>query len=132
MLVLDTQTLIWWVFDDSKLGDRAAAMIEDYQDSDGLAVSSFTLWEISLLQRKGRMSLIPEISEWWESLADDGVVPIDVSVGIAVRANELEDFHDDPADRIIVATALEGHQLMTSDQKILRWGGELERVNARV
>ena len=77
------------------------------------------------------MNLIPDIRAWWESLAAAGLKVIDVSTEIAIRANELEDFHDDPADRIIVATALDNHLLMTSDAKILNWRGGLERVNAR-
>ena len=44
---------------------------------------------------------------------------------IGIRANALADFHADPADRIIVATALHGHRLVTSDRRILGWSGGL-------
>ena len=50
---------------------------------------------------------------------------------IAIRANTLSDFPADPADRIIVATALSGHRLVTADERILAWGGSLDRLNAR-
>ena len=50
---------------------------------------------------------------------------------IGIRAADLADFHSDPADRQIVATALEGgHRLVTSDRKILRWPGPLNRISA--
>ena len=39
--------------------------------------------------------------------------------------------HGDPADRIIVATAMEGHRLVTADERILRWDGDLDRLDAR-
>ena len=39
--------------------------------------------------------------------------------------------HGDPADRLIVATALEGHRLVTGDQRLLDWPGRLERIDAR-
>ncbi len=39
--------------------------------------------------------------------------------------------HGDPADRLIVATALGGHQLLTADQRILNWPGPLSRLDAR-
>ena len=42
----------------------------------------------------------------------------------------LVDFHRDPADRIIVATALQGHQLVTEDRRILAWPGPLNRLRA--
>ena len=52
----------------------------------------------------------------------------------AVRAVMLgrEGFHNDPADRFIVATALVGgHTLLTTDREILAWRGDLQRVDVR-
>ena len=49
---------------------------------------------------------------------------------IAARSVALSDFHDDPADRIIMATAQEGHQLITDDRQILDWSGPLDRFPA--
>ncbi|MYD90149.1 MAG: type II toxin-antitoxin system VapC family toxin [Caldilineaceae bacterium SB0662_bin_9] len=43
----------------------------------------------------------------------------------------LPSLHADPADRIIVSTALEGHRLFTADAGILRWSGNLNRLDAR-
>lgn len=40
------------------------------------------------------------------------------------------DFHADPADRLIVSTALDGHRLVTADQRILDWPGPLSRLRA--
>jgi PIN domain nuclease of toxin-antitoxin system len=69
-----------------------------------IAVSAISVWEISLLERKGRLNI--------------EVVSIDE--GIALEANSLPDpFHEDPADRIIVATARRLNcELMTYDAKI--------------
>ena len=49
---------------------------------------------------------------------------------IAARAGLLPDMHGDPADRLIVATALEGHQLITADERMLAWPGNLDCVRA--
>ena len=35
------------------------------------------------------------------------------------------------ADRLIVATALGGHTLVTADERILSWSGRLDRLDAR-
>jgi len=43
----------------------------------------------------------------------------------------LNDFHGDPADRMIVATAMQTTaKLCTADKKILAWGGTLQRLDA--
>jgi PIN domain nuclease of toxin-antitoxin system len=47
-------------------------------------------------------------------------------------AGAIDDLHGDPADRIIVATAvLADVPLLTSDERILGWPGPLERIDAR-
>lgn len=62
-----------------------------------------------------------------------GLIEIAVTGDIGIRAATLPDFHKDPADRLIVATALAGgHQLVTSDRKILDWSGPLRRIPAGV
>ena len=84
-----------------------------------------------MLQRKGRMKLLQDVTAWRTQLLDDGLVEIPVDGTIAIRADRLVDFHPDPADRIIVATALSGHSLLTADRQILSWDGHLKRLDAR-
>ena len=131
MLLLDTQALLWSRLGDRKLGNEARRLIEEAILQGNAAVSTFTFWEIAMLHSKGRIDLPSDVRTWRDRLLTDGLQEIPVSSEIAIRANELTDLHSDPADRIIVATALEGHQLMTSDARILGWIGELERVNAQ-
>ena len=47
------------------------------------------------------------------------------------RGGLLPDLHGDPADRLILATALEGHQLVTADVRLLDWPGAVRRLDAR-
>ena len=63
-------------------------------------------------------------------LLDQGLIEIPVDGEIGIRANLLQDFHADPADRIIVATALNVYALVTADERILEWPGELNRLDA--
>ena len=49
---------------------------------------------------------------------------------IAARAGLLPDLPGDPADRLIVATALEGHRLVTADRRMLDWPGQLSLLRA--
>ena len=71
------------------------------------------------------------MSAWRRDLLNLGLIEIPVDGGIATRAGLLTDMHGDPADRIIVATTLEGHQLVTADGKILQWPGPLSKLDAR-
>ena len=84
-----------------------------------------------MLHNKERLALLADIGSWRMSLLEEGLVEIPVDGGIAVRTGLLQEMHGDPADRIIVATALEGHRLVTADQRMLDWPGSLSRLDAR-
>ena len=84
-----------------------------------------------MLREKGRIDLSRDVRAWRTRLLQDGLIEIPVDGDIAIRANELTDLHADPADRLIVATALGGHTLVTADERILSWTGRLNRVDAR-
>ncbi len=76
--------------------------------------------------QKGRLDLRLDVDAWRQDLLDQGLVEIPVDGRIAVRAGLLPNMHGDPADRLIVATALVGgHQLVTADRRILEWPGPL-------
>ena len=116
---------------DPRLGERSRRQIEFALRDGEAAVSAFLFWEVAMLHEKGRMDLLRDVGSWRQELLGDGLVEIPVNGTIGIRANQLADFHGDPADRIIVATALEGHRLVTSDTRILAWSGMLDRVDAR-
>ena len=84
-----------------------------------------------MLQQKGRLGSAMNAVQWHQRLLADGFNEIPVTGAIAARASDLLDMHGDPADRIVVATALEGHLLITSDGPILDWIHELDRFDAR-
>ena len=131
MLILDTQALVWSVADDGKLGDTARRAIDDAWSHGAAAVSAITFWEIAMLQAKGRLDFVTDFGTLRASLFQDGLHEIPVDGAIGIKAAQLPDFHGDPADRIIVATALDDHQLVTSDRTILDWNGNLGCLDAR-
>ena len=81
--------------------------------------------------QKGQIDVGLPLEAWRRSLVDAGLIEIPVTGAIALRAGMLTDIHGDPADRIIVATAQEGHRLVTADRRILDWPGLLSRLDAR-
>ena len=84
-----------------------------------------------MLKGKGRIQFPEDITSWRVTQLEQGLMEVPVTGLIGIRAAELADLHADPADRIIVATALEGHRLVTADDRILNWPGQLNRLDAR-
>ena len=131
MILLDTHVLIWPRQSNSPVGLQCRQLIEQSLLDGNLAVSAFSFWEVAMLIDKGRLDVARDIFSWRSSLLEDGLIEIPVDGEIGIRANNLPNFHPDPADRITVATALEGHCLVTADKMILRWNGSLDRLDAR-
>ena len=129
-MLLDTHALVWLRLGDSRLGSHARREIEEAWQADDLAVSAMSYWEAAMLTGRGRIRLPVDADAWRRENLDQGVIEIPVDGSIAVRAGLLQDLHGDPADRIIIATALEGHRLVTADRRILDWPGNLNRLDA--
>ena len=122
MIVLDTNALIWWINDTQKLSKKARKIVKDAEETRTIYISSISVLEIYLLIKKRRLGLYRMADDWLQKVEDLSYVhfvPIDNK--IAVLSVELADFvHKDPADRIIIATALNlGAKLVTSDKKML-------------
>lgn len=84
-----------------------------------------------MLVVKGRLSIPDDVGSWRRLNLRQGLTEIPVDGGIGARAGSLAGLHGDPADRMIVATAIDGHRLVTADQRILDWDGPLRRLDAR-
>ena len=131
MILVDTHALIWLRTGDAHLGITARRTIDDALRGQELAVSAMTFWEVSMLRSKGRLDFPGDIDIWRLELLRQGLAEVPVDGEIGIRASSLAGFHADPADRIIVATAQAGHRLVTGDERILAWGGNLARLDAR-
>ena len=131
MRLLDTHILIWQEQGDLRLGPQTRRAIARALQEDRAAVSAISFWEVGMRVQKGRLDFLLDLSAWRRDLLNLGLIEIPVDGGIATRAGQLPDIHGDPADRIIVATAPAGHQLVTADGKILGWPGPLNRLDAR-
>ena len=131
MVLLDTNAFLWLWLDHPRLGVIARQAINSATRQNELAVSAISFWEIAMLHEKRRMTLLRDLHSWRVELLQEGLIEIPVNGGIAILANQLADLPGDPADRIIVATALEGHRLITADDRILGWQGQLDTLDAR-
>lgn len=120
MIVLDTHTLVWWVSGRSDLSKNAKTTIEKELTKGEVIVSSISAWEIAMLVDRGRLVLTMEVGQWLATVTKiQGLRFMPVDTDIAVNAVALADFHKDPADRMIVATARRlSASLVTKDEKI--------------
>ena len=125
MIVIDTHILVWWVNGDKCLSNTVASAIKKAINSDNeVIVSAISAWEITMLIQKGRLVLSMDIENWLDEVAHiDGVRFVPVDNEIALKSALLPgNFHKDPADRMIVATARKlAMPLATADEKILAY-----------
>jgi PIN domain nuclease of toxin-antitoxin system len=123
MIVLVTHVWVWWVHGDAQITPSQSSVIKE-AESAVIGVSAISCWEVAKLVERGRLILPRPVDEWL-SLALDypGVRLIELSPEISVASTRLPgDFHRDPADQIIVATArVNDCSLVTSDQKIISY-----------
>jgi PIN domain nuclease of toxin-antitoxin system len=118
---LDTHSLIWWVNEAKRLSPSANAAIDGEAIGGRILVSSISAWEMAFLVKGGRISFAGSIPSWRAQVRRFRAlefIPVDNEIGIA--AVDLPGaFHNDPADRVIVARARKfGAPIITADEKI--------------
>ena len=124
-LLLDTHVWIWLVNGDPALGTDASAAIERAAAAGSVLVAAISVWEVAMLEAHGRIVLAKPCAQWVnEALAAPGLALGAPAPEIAVESCNLPaPFHDDPADRMIVATArVAGATPLTRDKRILDYG----------
>ncbi len=123
MVVLDTHAFVWWVAKPTHLAAGARRAIAA---SSRRGVAAISLWEVAMLVERGRLKLDRDVGDWLsDAVAEEGVEVLELSPEIAVRSTRLaRSFHGDPADQLIVATAMvHGCPLVTRDERIARFAG---------
>jgi PIN domain nuclease of toxin-antitoxin system len=122
LILLDTHVVVWLASGDPRLSQPAQAAIEEARRAvRGLAVSDFTLFELSSLFRKKQFTLITS-PESFLAEVERHLIVLPITANIALQAFALPpSYPKDPADRIIAATALiEDIPLVTADHEIRR------------
>jgi PIN domain nuclease of toxin-antitoxin system len=127
-LLLDTHYWIWFQFGiQEQFAPRFLTTIQEAAGAGRLLLSVMSVWEVGLLESKGRLHLDVPCEQWVkEALAVPGLTLAPLTPEIALDSSRLPGaFHGDPADRIIVATARRmGARLLTRDQKLLDYAAQ--------
>lgn len=122
MILLDTFTFIGVASEPSRLSPGARLHIEDAEAR--LFVSAITMFELATAAAKGRLTLGVDPRTYFAlALARHKIGVLDVTWEVAALSCELPPYHNDPADRFIIATAIiHDLTLLTPDQHIHRYG----------
>ena len=111
----DTHTLLWYVTANPALTTATRAVIQDPENQ--IFVSAASIWEISIKQRLGKMSPLPEDPD--QLLSNAGLLKLDIKIEHAMLAGQLPLLHRDPFDRMLIAQArIENLTLITNDEEI--------------
>jgi PIN domain nuclease of toxin-antitoxin system len=118
-LLLDTHVVLWWLGDDSTLGDDVKETIDTEVD---VFVSAATIWEVSIKQALGKL----RPADLPERILASGLRELAVTVKHGITAGRLPPIHRDPFDRMLIAQASdEGLTLATRDANIAKYDAPL-------
>ncbi len=127
-LILDTHVWVWVMEGDrTALSAPAVEEIEVASRAGRLLISAISVWEVSMLEAKGRIGLSIPLDAWVQAaLRAPGSRLLDLSPRIAIESTRLPaDPPGDPTDRILMAGArVESARLVTCDRDILEYAGE--------
>lgn len=104
MILADTHAWVWWIGWRHRMSRTAMRALDEAEE---IGISVISCWEVALLVAKGRLDLDRDVLLWiTQALEIPKVRLLDLSPAVAVASTRLEWVHEDPADRIIVATAM--------------------------
>lgn len=131
-ILLDTHIFIWLMNGDTSIPVKIRKIINESIIESAVYLSIISCWEIAMLERKKRITLTSPCDDWIETATEKtGIEILSLTPNICAESCNLPDgFHEDPADRMIVASArIEDLTLITRDESILKYAS-LHHVKA--
>jgi PIN domain nuclease of toxin-antitoxin system len=121
-LLIDSQSLIWYVDQDHLLSPTAHAAITD--PNNDLLLSAATIWEIAIKVGLKKLSLSMPYKQWTtKAIADLGMTVLPITVEYADAQVTLPSHHRDPFDRMLVAQSqVENIHLVSADPVFDQYG----------
>ena len=120
-ILLDTCALLWLGNGDTALSPSA---LQEIENADTVYVSPISLWEVSNKCRQGKLVLSKPVREWFDKVCErHDLTALPLTNEIMIAAGELPEHHKDPADRMIIAAALNADlQVVTADHNFPLYG----------
>jgi len=124
-LLLDTHIVLWLDSGDKRLRRSTQALIDEaWQRGETIYVSAVSVWEIALLVDMERIELDLPVDAWMERfLRRPGLAAVALEHSPAARSYALHRLeHRDPADRLLIATAIDlDCPMVTYDDRMRRF-----------
>lgn len=125
-LLLDTHIALWLDSGNDRLRSSTRALIDDcWQNGGTIFLSAVTAWEIALLVDTGRIEVDVPVDAWVQRFLNrPGIEAVPLAHRATARSYQLHHLeHRDPADRLLIATAIELRcPLVTYDERITQFG----------
>src|SRR5271169_4349911 len=125
LLLLDTHCWLWAQLGlIEKLSRPDLAAIRNAESEGNLRISVISIWELAMLEKRGRVALPMSVRMWVEqAFSKPGIAVAPLTPEIAIESVHLPgELHADPADRMLVATArLLGATLLTKDAQLIQY-----------
>ncbi len=129
-LLLDTHIWLWSLLEPGRLGRRVKRELAD--PASELWLSPISVWELSVLLRRGRVRLEHDFHEWVETALDRAPLrEAPVTNDVAIATYDIDLPHRDPADRFLAATAtVFDLTLVTGDERLIAAKGIATLANS--
>jgi len=123
VILLDTHALVWMASDPDQLSPAAQSAIRAHPAS--LHISAVSAWELSLLVKRGRLTLpLPPDEYLTRAIAHHGLIELPLTRQVAQASVSLPDIHNDPFDRILISECnARGLSLVSRDGVLQRYPG---------
>lgn len=121
MILMDTCAIIWDALEPDKLTANALHAIDQADEHQALIISDISIWEISMLVKKGRIEINTSTTHFINLFLQSRNISVQsISPEIAeLSVNFGPDINNDPADRIIAATSVICNaRLVTADNNL--------------
>jgi PIN domain nuclease of toxin-antitoxin system len=117
-LLLDTHIWLWMHLAPENLVPRVHRALTDLKHQ--LWLSPVSVWELSILVEKGHMSFSQGANAWVEkSLKESGLREASFTMSVAALLEATREMHRDPADRLLVATAMAYSLTLVTADRVL-------------
>ncbi len=125
-VLVDTRILLWCLEESDKLPDKAREIL---LSAEIVFASAVNLWEIMIKQSIGRLELKIEMHDIIKVIEQSGFSILPIKPNHVIKLVDLEDFHRDPFDRMLISQSLvEPLHLVTCDTIIARYKGNIIKV----
>ncbi|MBZ9987953.1 type II toxin-antitoxin system VapC family toxin [Mesorhizobium sp. BH1-1-5] len=124
-ILLDTCFMLWLSTEQPVTRVAVDKVASTRKNGGVIAVSIMSAWEIGMLVSKGRLPFIKSPLAWFEGFVKAGATSVEgIDSELLVESSFLPGaVHNDPADRIIIATARSRNlEIITRDRAILAYG----------